>query len=156
MPSQHTQEPVRASTEAARSCKVSRSIPAFSMSFMMTSARRLREVSSPRRALSKVVFPAPRKPESISIGRDAITGGRDLRAGIVALDIIFARKFPGPDQQFGRVAEVVKPFQCERRFDPCFGFGDLSVARIVVLAIAGAEAIDNGLFIGKEPVDERE
>ena len=90
------------------------------------------------------------------MGRDAITGGRDLRAGLVALDIIFARKFPGPDQQFGRVAEVVKPFQCERRFDPCFGFGDLSVARIVSLAIAGAEAIDIGLFIGKEPVDEGE
>ena len=88
------------------------------------------------------------------MGRDAITGGRDLRAGLIALDIIFSCKFPGPDQQFGRVAEVVKPFQRERRFDPCFGFGDFSVARIVGLAVVEAEVIDYGLFIRKEPVDE--
>ena len=95
-------------------------------------------------------------PVSISMGRDAITGGRDLRAGLVTSDIIFARKFPGPDKQFGRVAEVLKPFQRERRFDPCFGFGDLPEARMIRLAIAEAEAIDNSLFIRKEPVDEGE
>ena len=95
-------------------------------------------------------------PVSISMGRDAITGSRDLRAGLVTLGIIFERKLPRPDQQFGRVAEVVKPFQRERRFDPCFGFGDLPEACMIRLAVAEAEAIGNSLFIRKEPVDEGE